>query len=161
MEKKENIELEEEKIIHPLDEKKQGRFSKYTNLIAVLLVLTLGVGSGFVVSQLTVATGIADKRIDVKELSSDDEIKKGLVVGVDDKKQFPDSAEGKLVEGGIDGEGTHHLERPGGESQNVYLTSSNVDLDKFVGHEVKVDGKTFDAEKAGWLMDVGQLKLLK
>lgn len=79
--------------------------------------------------------------------------------GVFDKKTFSDSAEGKLKEGGVEGEGSFHLERPGGESQNVYLTSSTVDLSKYVGKKVKVWGQTFTAEKAGWLMDVGYIEV--
>jgi len=47
------------------------------------------------------------------------------------KKTFPDKTEGVLREGGIEGEGNFHLERPGGESQNVYLTSTTVDLELF------------------------------
>lgn len=79
--------------------------------------------------------------------------------GVFDKKRFPDSVEGKLQEGGVEGEGSFHLERPGGESQNVYLTSSTVDLSKYIGKKVKVWGQTFTAEKAGWLMDVGYIEV--
>ncbi len=80
--------------------------------------------------------------------------------GIKDTKRFPDKAEGKLVEGGIEGEGSFHLERPGGESQNVYLTSSIVDLSEFVGKKVRVMGQTFAGQKAGWLMDVGYVEKL-
>lgn len=80
--------------------------------------------------------------------------------GIKDAKRFPDKAEGKLVEGGIEGEGSFHLERPGGESQNVYLTSSIVDLSEFVGKKVRVMGQTFAGQKAGWLMDVGYVEKL-
>lgn len=82
-------------------------------------------------------------------------------VGINDKKTFKDSAEGLLKEGGIDGEGNFHLERPGGESQNVYLTSSTVDLSKYIGKKVRVQGATFKGEKAGWLMDVGLVEPLQ
>ncbi|MDP4031141.1 MAG: hypothetical protein Q8P47_02540 [Candidatus Beckwithbacteria bacterium] len=85
----------------------------------------------------------------------------GESYGVEDTKVFTDSAEGKLTSGGIDGEGSHHLIREGGESQNVYLTSSIIDLDQFIGRQVKVWGQTFDAQKAGWLMDVGRLEIIK
>lgn len=78
--------------------------------------------------------------------------------GIVDKEEFPDEAEGTLTKGGIEGEGTHHLQRSGGESQNVYLTSSAVDLSLFEGKDVKVMGKTYDSEKAGWLMDVGYIE---
>ncbi len=153
------------KIMHSLDDtdrkKKSGLFGKSTNLVSILLILALGIGSGFLIAQITIATGVTSKPVQVNELSEDAQIEKGLIVGADDKRQFPDEAEGVLEEGGIEGEGTHHLVRPGGESQSVYLTSSNVDLGRFVGRTVKVNGKTFDAEKAGWLMDVGQLEVLK
>lgn len=81
--------------------------------------------------------------------------------GVKDPKLFPDSTEGVLKEGGIEGEGSFHLERPGGASQNVYLTSSTIDLSQFVGKRVKVWGKTYKGEKAGWLMDVGYLEVIE
>lgn len=79
--------------------------------------------------------------------------------GVVDKKTFKDSAEGILKEGGIEGEGNFHLERPGGVSQNAYLTSSTVDLSKYIGKKVKVWGQTFQGQKAGWLMDVGLVEI--
>ncbi len=79
--------------------------------------------------------------------------------GIKDVKRFPDTATGILKEGGIDGEGSYHLERPGGKSQNVYLTSSIVDLAKFVGKKITVQGETFEAQTAGWLMDVGFVEL--
>lgn len=80
-------------------------------------------------------------------------------VGLSLDKVGKDNAEGMLVEGGVDGEGSHHLERDGGPSQNVYLTSSVVPLDDYVGKKVKVWGETFAAAKAGWFMDVGRLEL--
>ncbi|OHB96460.1 MAG: hypothetical protein A2Z57_01645 [Planctomycetes bacterium RIFCSPHIGHO2_12_39_6] len=80
--------------------------------------------------------------------------------GVKDKENFKDTATGILKEGGMDGEGNFHLERPGGKSQNVYLTSSTVDLAAYLGHKVTVWGETFSAEKAGWLMDVGAVEVL-
>ena len=61
----------------------------------------------------------------------------------------------------MEGEGSFHLERPGGTSQNVYLTSSTVDLSEYVGKKVKVYGETFQGEKAGWLMDVGLVEVLQ
>jgi len=71
-----------------------------------------------------------------------------------------DTAEGTLRDGGTEGgEGTHHLERPGGVSQNVYLTSSTVSLASYVGKEVTVWGETFAAESAGWFMDVSKLEM--
>jgi hypothetical protein len=84
----------------------------------------------------------------------------GDVFGVQDEKTFKDSAEGYLEIGGLDGEGSHKLLRPGGDSQTVYLTSSVTDLDKFDGMSVKVWGETFKGQKAGWLMDVGRVQIV-
>ena len=69
-------------------------------------------------------------------------------------------AEGTLKKGGIQDEGQFHLVRPGGDSQNVYLTSSIVDLSKFVDKKIKVWGQTQKARVAGWLMDVGKVEVL-
>lgn len=80
-------------------------------------------------------------------------------VGVKDTKLFPDSAEGIVKKGGIEGEGSHHLVRKGGKDQYVYLTSSSVDLNQFVDKKVKVWGKTYTAQTAGWLMDVGYVEI--
>jgi hypothetical protein len=82
-------------------------------------------------------------------------------IGLSDSTAFKDSAEGILRNGGMGGEGNYHLERPGGDSQNVYLTSTVVDLGSFVGKKVQVWGQTSSAKKAGWLMDVGKVKILE
>lgn len=79
--------------------------------------------------------------------------------GIVDKATFKDSSTGTLREGGMEGEGNFHLERPGGVSQNVYLTSSTVDLSKYIGKKVTVWGQTFQGQKAGWLMDVGLVEV--
>jgi hypothetical protein len=88
-------------------------------------------------------------------------VQKGDVVGSDDTKTFKDVAEGTLKPGGIEGEGQFHLVRPGGDSQNVYLVSSIVDLSKFENRKIKVWGSTQTAQHAGWLMDVGKVEVLK
>ena len=60
----------------------------------------------------------------------------------------------------IEDEGQYHIERPGGVSQNVYLTSTTVDLSQFIGKKIRVWGETFSAQKAGWLMDVGLVEVI-
>ena len=129
---------------------------------AIILTILLGVGSGYILAlkksgNLGSLTDAGLKR----SLGEGEEISKGTKVGMADEKTFRDNAEGDLEKGGVDGEGSHHLVRPGGESQNVYLTSSVIDLDQFVGRKVKVWGETFAAQKAGWLMDVGKLEVLE
>ena len=79
--------------------------------------------------------------------------------GVLDSKVKYDNATGVLKEGGIGNEGTHHLEREGGSSQTVYLTSSVVDLSSFSGKKVQVWGQTIASKKAGWLMDVAKVQV--
>lgn len=117
--------------------------------MVIFLAVVLGVVSGFgVVKYRQSNAGVTGERVKTK-----------TEVGIKDERTFKDSTEGKLVRGGINGEGTHHLERTGGESQNVYLTSSVVDLDQFVGKKVKVYGQTFAAQTAGWFMDVGRVEI--
>ncbi len=88
------------------------------------------------------------------------DVKEGDIFGSPNEDDFKDNAQGILQDGGIGNEGSHHLVRPGGVSQNVYLTSSVTDLSKFIGMEVEVWGETFAGEQAGWLMDVGRVKVL-
>lgn len=83
-------------------------------------------------------------------------------VGIKDDRTFRDTAEGKIkVNDNSDiPEGSHQLLRPGGPSQTAYLSSSVLDLGQFTGKCVQVWGETFAAQKAGWLMDVGRVKIL-
>lgn len=85
----------------------------------------------------------------------------GVTVGSKDTKVFRDCTSGELAknDGKITTEGSHMLIRPGGVSQTVYLTSSVVDLEQFVGKQVEVCGETFKGQKAGWLMDAGRITL--
>lgn len=69
------------------------------------------------------------------------------------------NAIGVLEEGGIEGEGTYHLVREGGPSKYVYLTSSVIDLQSFVGKKVEIWGETSASKKAPWLMDVLKIKV--
>jgi hypothetical protein len=87
-----------------------------------------------------------------------------LVVGQsygDTGKTFTDTATGTIVKGGINGEGTHTLEREGGKTQNAALTSSTVDLDLFADKKVEIKGETNSSTKAGWFLDVGIIKILE
>lgn len=123
-------------------------------LIGALVIVAAGILSGYVLSSSFSKSGRPMLPAQGGISTS------GKSVGSSDTKTFPDSAEGQLEAGGIDGEGTHKLIRPGGDSQTVYLTSSVLDLNQFVGKKVKVWGQTFSAKKAGWLMDVGRVETL-
>ncbi len=143
--------MENNNLIHTMDSKEVAGMPYVTffTLIAVAVVIGAILGFGF-------------SRINKKTTNNQGEVKNtAQSAGIVDKKTFKDSAEGVLREGGIDGEGNFHLERPGGISQNAYLTSTTVDLSNYIGKKVKVWGQTFQAEKAGWLMDVGSVEMQK
>ena len=154
---KETKVTEEQPLVKEFNSKANMN-SVYTPKIIALLVLVvvLGILSGYFLSggvknQAGTTSGV------ISNLSS---APKGTVVGSNDTSTFKDIAEGTLKAGGIEGEGAFHLERPGGDSQNVYLTSSSVDLAKFTGKKIKVWGQTQKAQHAGWLMDVGRVEVL-
>lgn len=126
-------------------------------IIIGLAIVVAGIASGY---GLTKVAGKAAGLKSATEVAKTG-IKVGDVVGSTDEKSFRDQATGVLVLGGVDGEGSHHLIREGGPSQNVYLTSSVVDLNLFIDHKIQVWGETFSAQTAGWLMDVGRVKVLE
>lgn len=128
-------------------------------ILAILLgVVVVGVISGFLLSQVGT---LSTKNIKTGTVSGGSSVAVGTIIGSNDTTTFKDTAQGTLKEGGIDGEGAYHLVRPGGDSQNVYLTSSSVDLSQFVGKNIKVWGQTQAAQHAGWLMDVGRIQILQ
>lgn len=123
-------------------------------IIFAVVVVVAGIFSGY---GLTYLVG---RNTSVATSSSDKTSGKKTIIGSADTKTFRDQAEGRLETGGINGEGTHKLLRSGGDSQTVYLTSSVLDLNEFVGKKVRVWGETHAGKKAGWLMDVGRVETL-
>jgi hypothetical protein len=142
--------MENNNLIHTIDSKEVNGMPYVTffTLIAVAVIIGAVLGFGF-------------SRFNKKTASNNGTNTTAQSTGIVDKKTFKDSAEGILREGGIDGEGNFHLERSGGDSQNAYLTSSTVDLSGYIGKKVKVWGQTFSGQKAGWLMDVGSVEIIK
>lgn len=140
-------------IVHEFEGNAQKPM-KNKMLVIFVVSIVLGLVSGFAGVSVKGQSSITGGASGVGEKNS-----KGIVVG-SSQKTFKDSAEGSLKEGGVDGEGAYHLERPGGASQNVYLTSSTLDLSSYVGKKIKVWGETYSAKKAGWLMDVGRLQVI-
>lgn len=126
-------------------------------LFLFVLSACLGVGSGW--AMVTVTRDSAGNVLPAP--TAENAVVVGQSYGSADTKLFRDTTEGTLAEGGIDGEGQYHLVRSGGESQNVYLTSSTVDLSLFVGRKIKIAGQTQEGQKAGWLMDVGRVEVLE
>lgn len=148
------VEQEAPPVMHSFSGRPQisSRVSPPKALLILLVVALLGLGSGYLIAT---ATG---KSSNVSFLGANS--LKGKTFGSTDTSVFKDTVEGKLEVGGVDGEGQYHLVRSGGESQNVYLTSSLIDLSQFVGLNIKVWGETQAAQKVGWLMDVGRVKVL-
>jgi len=136
-------------------EEKVGLFKKVLPVLLAVLVLGAGILTGWWFSARKTSTAPTGS------IGPMSEIKKGSEYGVNDTSSFKDQAIGVLQAGGLEGEGTHHLLREGGPSQTVYLTSSVLDLDQFVGRKIQVWGATMAAKKAGWLMDVGKVKILE
>jgi hypothetical protein len=136
-------------------------FAKMTIIISVVAIAA-GVATGYGGFKLKSKSGgsLLPRPSELQRVAEEGQIEVGDIFGVKDEKTFKDSAEGYLEIGGIDGEGSHKITRPGGVSQTVYLTSSITDLDKFDGMEVKIWGETFKGQKAGWLMDVGRIEIL-
>jgi len=129
---------------------------KVLPIFLVILVVSLGIFTGYTLS------GKKGKILSGgRGTVSQEKIVAGSEFGAKDAKSFKDTATGILEIGGLDGEGTHKLLREGGPSQTVYLTSSILDLDQFSGKKIQVWGETFKAQKAGWLMDVGKIKVLE
>ena len=129
--------------------------------VMLFLAVSAGIATGYGGYKLKAKGGSStDAGATPMQQVAGDSVKAGQVFGVQDEKTFKDSAEGYLEEGGVNGEGSHHLLRAGGASQTVVLTSSVTDLSKFVGMQVKVGGETFKAQKAGWLMDVGRVQVI-
>lgn len=141
----------EKPLVRDLQEMKPNNKRKI--VLPAIVIIVAGMLTGYTLSvklNSKNASGVTGKNT----------VSSGQTVGVKDQKAYKDSAEGELEEGGINGEGTHKLVRPGGPSQTVYLTSSNLDLNQFIGQKVRVWGETFSAQKAGWLMDIGKVEIL-
>lgn len=126
--------------------------SKPVLIITIVVMLFTGILTGFLLSKIN-----QNKQSSSATTNTTNAPK---TAGTMNKEIFKDKAEGLLKEGGIDGEGNFHLERPGGLSQNVYLTSSTIDLAGYIGKKVRVWGATFKGQQAGWLMDVGYIETL-
>lgn len=146
--------LGKEETAVPIDKTKAQAKKKMVKWVLGLVIL--GTVSGYGLFRLT-QPGVP-KRL---RTSTEGGVAKGDTFGVMDEEAFRDEAEGEIASGGVDGEGSHHLIRGDNESQYVYLTSSIIDLDQFVDRKVKVWGETFEAQVAGWLMDVGRLEVLE
>lgn len=141
----------------------KGSMNSSRNLVIVLGILVIlgGAATGVGIGKLRAAqSGSNVYQGKPIQAVAGTNIKNGDIFGSAKESDFKDSADGYMEAGGIAGEGSDKLLRPGGASQTVYLTSSVTDLSKFEGMKVKVWGETYQAQKAGWLMDVGRVEVI-
>ncbi len=132
----------------------------YYQVGGLALVIILGVVSGWGLA-LYRQKGKSEPGQPIAEQPIKGQVRVGQTYGQQDGV-FKDQAVGVLAKNDEKGsEGTHKLLREGGPSQTVYLTSSVLDLDQFVGHKIQVWGETFSSQKVAWLMDVGRVKVLQ
>jgi hypothetical protein len=137
--------------------KKESPAKNIGLFLGALLVVMAGIGSGWFLSRSSAKQDTSESASEVIEEDN------GATAGIpiqNGEEKF-DEAGGILESGGIDGEGTHHLVREGGPTKYVYLTSTTLDLESFVGKTVLVKGETMTAQSAPWLMDVWVIKELK
>src|SRR5438270_13679026 len=117
-------------IFHSFDADASTKIFTPIIMLCLFVFIFLGIGTGYFLAQ-TRTQQVVQSSTSV-----------GTMYGSDDTTTFKDTAEGQLAVGGVQDEGQYHLVRSGGNSQNVYLTSSLVDLSKFTGRTVKVWGQT-------------------
>ncbi|MEK7565892.1 MAG: hypothetical protein AAB506_02515 [Patescibacteria group bacterium] len=149
-----NSPVETPVIVKPLEAAPTGKPPVFF-IIAGLVIILLGIISGFFLSKSTgKVTTVGGKPVETIKTTTEE--------GVTNLALFPDEAVGtiKVNDKKITDEGSHILVRDG-IGQNAYLTSSVVDLDKYIDKKVQVWGKTYSAQKAGWLMDIGRIKLVQ
>ena len=142
-------------IVQKFDNTSPVKKNIILGVISVLVVLA-GVGTGYLVSGAgkSGSTGLGSSTGNKIVVSKNE-------AGIADESKFSTTTDGVLEEGGIGGEGTHHLVRGNGPSQYAYLTSSVVDLGVFAGKKVQIWGDTISGKKAGWLIDVGKIKVVE
>lgn len=151
------VDFEEKPIVKPLTTTPAVSLQKMDKKYLAILVIpvVLGLVTGFLLYKKNTAgtATLSGKNVEIVSTPTEE--------GVKDASTFKDTATGTLIEndGKLTTEGTHILVRDGGASQNIYLTSSVIDLSKYVGKKVQIWGETFQGQKAGWLMDVGRIKV--
>ena len=143
---------------------------KIVFISTLVILLTLGTVSGFWLSRFfpgkknqsesPLFTSGQGNLLSADKISNTEDLKIGQVYG-NANGTFKDTATGTIEKGGINGEGTHTLIRPGGDDQKAALTSSVVDLDLFVGRQVEIKGETNTSRLAGWFLDVGSIKIVE
>jgi hypothetical protein len=158
--------MEDKPLVTPLNPKtlvpdESGISAPSSNKAAVFIIFIVVIIAGLIMGFILSHKGVTGGASNTSATTGKNVVNSANIVGSTDTTTFKDTATGTLQAGGIKGEGTHNLIRDGGPSQTVYLVSSVVDLDSYVGKKVQVWGQTLQAKYAGWLMDIGRLKILE
>ena len=101
-------------IMHSFKSKKTNTSFLLVFLVIILVAIGFGIGSGYLLAQK--APGLIQTSA-LQSPKDKNAVEKGKTYGTNDTTTFKDTVEGKLAEGGIDGEGQYHLVRSGGDSQ--------------------------------------------
>lgn len=128
--------------------------AKMKLILVGIVVVIAGLGTGYGLSGASAKSTNSPATAQVAEKTVDSE-------GRVDESVLSGPEQGVLREGGIDGEGTHYLDRGLGAEKYIYLLSTVLDLNSFVDKKVEVQGQTLGADKAGWLMDVVRVKVIE
>lgn len=141
-------------VVRKIDNSQSLKKNIILGLISVAVVLA-GIGTGYLLS------GVGKTKTSNNINSGSAIVVNKNEAGIKDESKFSTTTDGVLEEGGIGGEGNYHLVRGSGPSQYAYLTSSSVDLAPFIGKKVQIWGETMSGKKAGWLIDVGKIKVME
>ena len=141
-------------VLKTFPQNKELKKRSLNTIVVTFVVVLLGISTGYLLSRTTLGSSGTSLN---PGSESDSQVKTEETVDLSEFSE-EEAPIGILQKGGIDGEGTHRLERPGGPSKSVYLTSTVLDLESYVGKKVQVWGETLSAVKAGWLMDVVKIK---
>lgn len=128
---------------------------KVVLILAVAGIILVGSGTGYWLANSKKVAGANVANTGTQMIKNEKE------VGSTNTKTFRDMATGVLQKDGASGVGTHKLIRDGGPSQTLYMVSSIVDLDQFVGKKVEIWGETQKVAKVSWFMDVGRVKIVE
>ena len=150
----------EVQAVRPVEMPRQTEKSQKSTWPMILVALAIVV-SGAITGYFLTGGKIGKKPASLEEAG--EKITKGMIFGIDKPEIYRDTTEGvvEVNDGSLVEEGSHKLIREGGDSKTAYLVSSTLDLDKLVGHKVKIWGETFAGQKAGWLMNVGKIEVLE
>lgn len=125
--------------------------TKLLVIISAVSIILLGSGLGLLVSR--------KKSLKIEGASTEQLVKTDKQAGIKNCKG--DQATGTLEKTSGKEQGTHKLIREGGPSQTIYMVSSVIDLEEYVGKKMDICGDTQKLQGVSWFMDVTQVKIVE